>query len=146
MSRTLDADVVRNKLDALDRARTTLRDIGQLDSARLKGDPVIAAAVERLLCRMVDLAVDTNTHVSAAILHRAPGDYRQSFDLAHDAGALTKELSESIKPSVGMRNTIVHEYVDVDYGIVASAAPIAIESYGEYTRQIASFVAQHADL
>lgn len=146
MSRALDGDVVRNKLDALDRARTTLRDIGEIDSNLLKSDPVIAAAVERLLCRMVDLAVDTNTHISAAIVQRAPGDYRQSFDLAHEAGALTKELAEGLKPSVGMRNTIVHEYVDVDYGIVASAVPIAIESYGEYTKQIARFVTENADL
>jgi len=144
MARTLDSDVVRNKLDALDRTRATLRDIGELDRTRLNDEPVIAAAVERLLCRMVDLAVDTNTHISAAILHRAPGDYRQSFDLAHEAGALTKELAERIKPSVGMRNTIVHEYVAVDYGIVASAAPIAIDSYGEYTRQVARFVADNA--
>lgn len=83
MARTLDSDVVRNKLDALDRTRATLRDIGELDRTRLNDDPVIAAAVKRLLCRMVDLAVDTNTHISATILHRAPGDYRQSFDLAH---------------------------------------------------------------
>lgn len=81
MSRALDGDVVRNKLDALDRARTTLRNIREIDSDLLKSDPVIAAAVERLLCRMVDLAVDTNTHISAAILQRAPGDFATNADV-----------------------------------------------------------------
>lgn len=142
MARTLDDDVVRNKLDVIDRTRKTLLRIGELTSDRLMNDAVVAAAVERLLSRLVDLAVDTNTHVSAAVLQRAPGDYRESFDLAGEAGALTAELVERIKPSVGMRNTIVHEYVDVDYTIVASAVPLALETYGDYVQEVARFVAE----
>lgn len=60
--------------------------------------------------------------------------------ISPDAGALTDELVENIKPSVGMRNTIVHEYIRVDYAIVAEALPLALKIYGEYRRQIADFV------
>lgn len=140
VTRELDEGVVRNKLDAIERTRATLHSVGDVDAAGLRDDAVIAAAVERLLCRLVELAVDTNTHISAAVLHRAPGDYRESFDLARAAGALTDELVAEIKPSVGMRNTIVHEYIRVDYAIVAAALPLALKSYGEYRRQIAAFV------
>jgi uncharacterized protein YutE (UPF0331/DUF86 family) len=89
---------------------------------------------------MVDLAVDTNTHVSGAVLQRAPGDYRESFEFVREAGALTKELTERIKPSVGLRNTIVHEYIKVDYKIVAAAVPMALETCSAYRKQMASFV------
>ncbi|WP_285486826.1 type VII toxin-antitoxin system HepT family RNase toxin [Amycolatopsis taiwanensis] len=140
----MDAEVVRNKLDAIGRARATLARIDPLDASRLEEDGVIAAAVERLLCRMVDLAVETNTHLSGALLNRAPSDYRNSFELAHEAGALTKELVERIKPSVGLRNTIVHEYIKVDYSIVAAAVPLALETYSEYQRQLARFVLDQA--
>ncbi|GAA1241151.1 hypothetical protein GCM10009676_27670 [Prauserella halophila] len=100
---------------------------------------MVSAAVERLLCRLVDLANDTNTHVGAAVVGRGPGDYRESFDLAHEAGAITRELADNLKPSVGLRNTIVHEYVSIDYDIVAAAVPMALESYTEYRRQVAAF-------
>lgn len=139
-ARRLDPDVVRAKLDGIDRACATLRSIGAVDAGKLEHDPVLAAAVERLLCRLVDLAVDTNAHIAAAILQRAPGDYRESFDLVRDAGALTTERAESIKPSIGMRNAIVHEYLTVDYRIVAAAIPLALEAYGEYRAQVARFV------
>jgi uncharacterized protein YutE (UPF0331/DUF86 family) len=57
-----------------------------------------------------------------------------------EAGALTKELTERIKPSVGLRNTIVHEYIKVNYEIVAAAVPMALETYTAYRQQMASFV------
>ncbi|QGK68769.1 hypothetical protein GIY23_03685 [Allosaccharopolyspora coralli] len=79
MQRRLDEGVVRNKLDALDRALRTLHSIGPLDAQRLRDDAVTAAAVERLTCRLVELAVDLNTHISASVLGRAPENYRASF-------------------------------------------------------------------
>lgn len=146
-ARKLDEDVLRNKLDAIDRATTTLQSIAPLDADRLRNDAIAAAAVERLTCRVVELAVDINTHISASILGRAPENYRESFDLASAVGALTSEVVQRIKPSVGMRNAIVHEYITIDYGIVAAAVPMALETYTEYRRQVATFVydyVQHA--
>lgn len=141
--RALDEGVVRNKLDAISRAITTLESVSPLDAHRLRSDAITAAAVERLTCRVVELAVDINTHISAAVLERAPESYRASFDLLREEGVLTAELAEKIKPSVGMRNAIVHEYITIDYGIVAAAVPIALETYAEYRRQVARFVVEH---
>lgn len=89
---------------------------------------------------MIELAVDVNTHIGAAVLGRAPENYRESFELLAQAGALTGEVLEKIKPSVGLRNTIVHEYVTIDYTIVAAAVPLALETYTDYRHQVASFV------
>ncbi|UYM04344.1 type VII toxin-antitoxin system HepT family RNase toxin [Solicola gregarius] len=114
-----------------------LESAGDVDAARLTSDPLVGAAVERLLSRIVDLAVDVNSHVAAVALRRSPGDYRESFDLAAEAGALTTDLAETLKPSVGLRNAIVHEYV---HTIVGSAVPLALKSYAEDQRQIAGFV------
>lgn len=101
--RQLDVDVIRNKLDAIDRARTALEGLGEVQATQLEEDPIVAAAVERLLCRMVELAVETNTHISAVELRRSPGDYRESFDFAHEVGVLEVDLVERIKPSAWLR-------------------------------------------
>lgn len=140
----VDEAVVRNKLDAIDRATTTLRSIAPLDASRLRSDPVTAAAVERLTCRLVDLAADINTHISSVVLGRAPENYRDSFDLMEQAQVLTAEIAAEIKPSVGMRNAIVHEYIRINYDIVAAAVPLALDTYSEYRRQVAGFVHDRA--
>lgn len=142
--RELDVDVLRSKLDAIDRATTTLQSLAPLTADKLRSDPVTAAAVERLTCRLVDLAADINTHVSSVVLGRAPESYRDSFDLMARAEALTAEVVDKIKPSVGMRNAIVHEYIRINYDIVAAAVPLAMDTYSEYRRQVAGFVYDRA--
>lgn len=143
-SRTLDDGTIRNKLHALRQTTNTLTDVTPLSASRLHSDAILAAAVERLLCRLVDLAVDINTHISATVLGRAPSEYRESFERAHESGALTRDLVDQIKPSVGLRNTIVHEYVEIDYTIVAAAVLTALDGYAEYRRQIARFVQERS--
>ena len=135
--RRLDPDVVRNKLDATERTCGVLESLGEVDAPRLHDDPVVAAAVERLLGRLVDLAVEVNSHLAAALLGRAPGEYRESFDLVVDAGILDASLADRLKPSVGMRNVIVHEYVRLDLDRVASAVPEAIVAYRAYVSAVA---------
>ncbi|SDJ68056.1 hypothetical protein SAMN04487820_101241 [Actinopolyspora mzabensis] len=76
-----------------------------LDTSRLRSEPVTAAAVERLTCRLVDLAADSNTHISSVVLVRAPENYRDSFDPMEWARVLTAEIVEKIKPSVGTPRT-----------------------------------------
>jgi Uncharacterized conserved protein len=54
-------------------------------------------------------------------LGRAPADYRTSFALAQEAGALEPELVTRLQASVGLRNVLTHEYVDIDLGIGCSS-------------------------
>lgn len=129
--------MVRNKLDAIERACEVLASIGEVDAQRLTDDPLVAAAVERLLSRLVELAVDVNSHVASARLGRAPAEYRESFDLAVTAQLIDGEIAERLKPSVGMRNAIVHEYLRLDLVKVAAAVPLAIVGYRDYVTAVA---------
>lgn len=139
--RRVDVDVVHSKLDAIAETLGVLASIGDVDAHRLIGDPVVAAAVERLLGRLVDLAVDVNTHVASARLRRAPVEYRESFDLAAEAGLIDAALADRLKPSVGMRNAIVHEYVCLDLERVAAAVPSAVDLYRRFVTAVASNLA-----
>lgn len=102
-------------------------------------------AVERVLTQLVDLAASVNSHVVTASTGRAPTSYRSSFADAERLGLLTPELAETLQPSVGMRNVLVHEYAEVNITLVAQAIPFALESYGEYVRQVARWLAGRGD-
>lgn len=136
----LDRGVVHAKLDLIDSALSTLASAGELDADRLRDDALLAAAVERLLSRVVDLAVDVNTHVAVAELGRAPGDYRSSFRAAVEAGALPPALGDRLAPSAGLRDVIVHEYAQLDLDRVAAAVPLALDGYRAYVTAVASFL------
>ena len=138
--RRLDVDVVRNKLAAIEHTGDVLASMGDIDADRLRDDPVVAAAVERLIGRLVDLAVDVNSHFAVALLGRAPSEYRESFDLMAQAGVIELAMAVRLKPSVGMRNVIVHEYVRLDLARVAAVVPAAIDAYRAYVTAVARFL------
>lgn len=119
--------------------------LGYIDAPRLAAEPVTALALERILTLIVDLAFASNSHVAVGLLGRAPDTYAESFTLAAEAGMIEPELAASLRPSAGMRNVLVHNYLTVDQKLVAAAASIAVEQYGAYVRQVAEFLQRQAD-
>ncbi len=142
--RKLDRRSVEFKLLRVRELLNQLSALGPIDPARLAAEPITALAVERILTLLVDLAFATNSHVAVAVLGHAPDTYARSFEPAADAGMVDAELAAHLRPSVGMRNVLVHDYLAVDQDLVAGAVPLAVEQYGEYVRQVAAFVRERA--
>lgn len=139
---TLDRGVVQSRLVLISQLLDDLERAGAVDIDRLTRDRMLRHAVERILSQILDLAVAVNSHVSAALLATSPKDYRESFDLAGAAGLLEPELTERLKPSVGLRNVLAHEYVEVDLAVVAAATRLALVDYREYVRSVSSWLRQ----
>jgi len=143
--RKLDWRSLRAKLRRIRELLDDLRELGYFDTTRLRTDRPAALAAERVLTLVVDLAFAINSHVAVAVLERAPDTYADSFTLAADAKMIGSELAEALLPSAGMRNVLVHNYLEVDYQRVATAIPIAVEQYGEYVRQVARWLQERAE-
>jgi uncharacterized protein YutE (UPF0331/DUF86 family) len=79
----------------------------------------------------------------ASLLGRSPDSYADSFDEVARAGVLEWDLAAALRPSAGMRNVLVHDYLDVDHGKVAAAIPFALEQYGQYVRHVARWLRSH---
>lgn len=129
----------------LDRLRTMRRLLDQLQRLRNEGGDVVdefgrRLQIERILSALVDLAVAINTHVAVVVLGEGPHDMTASFRLAADAGLLDAVLAEALAPSVGLRNILVHAYVDLDVERMMAAVPLAAEQYGCYVEQVARWL------
>lgn len=59
---------------------------------------------------------------------------------AAEAGAISVELAGRLRPSAGMRNVIVRAYADLDLELVAAALPHAVQDYGDYVVEVATFL------
>jgi uncharacterized protein YutE (UPF0331/DUF86 family) len=106
-------------------------------------DFYLKASGERLIQLIVDCASDINNHVVVEMGQRPPEDYASSFIRASEAGMLTAELANRLKGSGGMRNILVHEYMDIDDEKVYKALPIALSDFKEYIRQVDNFLEKH---
>ncbi|MGB6164814.1 MAG: HepT-like ribonuclease domain-containing protein [Pseudonocardiaceae bacterium] len=77
------------------------------------------------------------------LLGRSPHSYADSFDQLARAGVLEWGLAAALRPSAGMRNVLVHDYLEVDHGKVSAAIPLALEQYGQYVRNLARWLRSH---
>lgn len=136
---------MRARLRLLEEAVEDLQRQGELDAERLRSDRDTRRVVERCLEHLVDMAASVNAHIAAARLGRAPTDLTESFDLAAEAGAIPQDLAAELRSSAGMRNVIVHAYVDLDLELVARAVPAAIEGYRSYMAEMAAFIRGEED-
>ncbi|HEY0813579.1 MAG TPA: HepT-like ribonuclease domain-containing protein [Pseudonocardia sp.] len=140
----VDGRAVRARLRRIRELLIWLADLGPVDPPRLIDEPATALAVERILTLLVDLALACNSDVAASVLDCAPKTYEDSFDLAAQAGMITPELAEQLRPSASMRNVLVHRSLEADQAQVAMAVPRAPGLYGEYVAQVAAYVAGRA--
>lgn len=138
--RGLDGAVVQLRLRLVRDFVDDLLVAGEVTEQRLLQDRLLRHAVERVLTQLVDLATGINCHVVAARTGHAPQTYRDSFGEAAGVGMISDELAAALGPAVGMRNLLVHEYADIDLGLVAAAVPSAIEDMGAYVREVAGWL------
>lgn len=140
-----DIDVVERRLRAL---RDALGDLEQLRGASaddLRANPITRAGAERLLQVTADLAVDINAHLATSLLGKAPTTGRESFEAAAAAGVLSAALASELAPSAGLRNVLVHRYVDIDVELVARAVGELLDLLPRYVGEVAVFVTKFRD-
>jgi uncharacterized protein YutE (UPF0331/DUF86 family) len=139
--RGLDPDAIAGKLRTMRRLLDELEHLGVVSADRFAQEFVTQLVVERIVSQLVDLAAAINAHVAAVESGAAPQDLRRSFAAAADAGLIDLDLAERLAPSAGLRNVLVHAYLELDVARLVAAVPLAVDEYGEYVRQVARWVA-----
>lgn len=141
--RRLDPAVIQERLREIQLLLADLVEVGEVDAERLRRERPTRHVVERVLSQIVELAGSINTHIVASLLGRSPASYADSFDEVARAGVLEWDLAAALRPSTGMRNVLVHDYLEVDHGKVSAAIPLALEQYGQYVRHVARWLRNH---
>lgn len=136
----IDSDLVRRKLARVNMYLDKLKPIADTTFDEYISDFYKKTSTERLIQIIVECASDINSHVVLESGQRPPEDYTSSFIRAAEVGLINHELASKLKGSGGMRNIIVHEYMDIDDRKVYEILPIAISDYKEYIRQVDDFL------
>lgn len=136
----MDKDLVRRKLARLNMYIDELAPIAQKSFNEYLSKHYFKFSAERLIQLIVECASDINNHVVVESGKRPPEDYTSSFVRAAEVGLISHELAQKIKGAGGMRNIIVHEYMDIDDEKVYGTLPIAISDFKEYLRQVDAFL------
>ena len=132
--------VVQRRLTMIDRLVGAAESRRGITGEELDRDFDTRLIVERILTQLADLAVDINAHITSSLGETAGGEARSTFGKMAQLGIIPRALATELKLSVGLRNVLVHEYVNIDLNRVAESVPQAIDSYTQYRRQIARWL------
>ena len=135
----VDIDLLRRKLSKLNTYLERLVPLGKKTFKEYKDDPYLRFSVERLIQLIVECATDINNHVVVESGQKPPEDYRSSFVKAADAGLIKLPLARQLEGSAGMRNILVHEYMEIDDRIVFKAIPLTLKYYRRYLKAVYDF-------
>ena len=116
----VDAESVATRLDRLSQLLEQLETIRAGGRDAYESDFRTRLAAAHAIQLAVQVCIDIGAHLIAEQGLEAPSDYRGVFDSLLAAG-LEPELSERLGEAVGMRNILVHGYLEVDDGAVWDA-------------------------
>lgn len=83
-----------------------------------RGDPLWLRGVKYTFVTAIEAGVDVAQHVCASEGWGPPRDNGDAVRLLGVHGVLPLDLADRMRRAVGFRNVLVHDYVQVDDGIV----------------------------
>ena len=110
----IEVEIIRRKLAIITENLAALKPIETIAEEEYIRDIYKRKATERLLQELIEAAIDINSHIIVQTGNTAPDDYYESFIKAGELGIIPSTLAERLAPSAGLRNRLVHEYVDVN--------------------------------
>ena len=110
----VDRERVLARIQRLEELLAVLEEIREGGKERLLSDHHVQLETERALQVAIQACIDIGAQLVAELALRAPDDYRGIFERLEQAGKLDARLARQLGDAAGLRNVLVHGYLDVD--------------------------------
>jgi uncharacterized protein YutE (UPF0331/DUF86 family) len=111
----VDRDVFDRRLAKLEWLIRELRKVAARGREAFLADSTVQASAERWLHLAAECVLDFAHHVIADRGWKTPETYREAFRILEAEGVLTSERAREMEGWAGLRNVLVHLYLDVDH-------------------------------
>jgi uncharacterized protein YutE (UPF0331/DUF86 family) len=103
-------------------------------------DPFIIGNVERYLQLAIQTLLDICNHIVADNKLGPVEEYRDAIRLLGEGGYLDPNLVQRLIPMAGLRNILVHDYLDVDRDRIYTLLQNQLEDFEHFSTQIAKYL------
>lgn len=107
-----------------------------------RADETWLMAVKYTFITVIEACIDIAQHISSVEHLGTPVNNGDAMRRLGQAGVITPEVAASMAKAVGFRNVLVHEYFDVDDGIVLGRLADHRDLY-DFMRQVGQWVQSH---
>jgi len=113
-----------------------LKKLGNESKQRFVSDPFIYGNVERYLQLAIQSILDIGNHIISEKKLGNPGEYREIIELLGEHNIISSDLMEKLLPLAGLRNILVHDYIDVDRERLYNSLNKELSDFEEFAKLI----------
>jgi len=134
------SEIIRKRLNRLDEYLAILHRLQRLELDEFLSDPEKYGSVERFLHLAIEAIMDVGNHVIAELNLGVVNRYSDIPSILEGKGHLSLDLRDKWIRMIGFRNTLVHEYIDIDREIVYQVLQHNLKDFEDLRQVFARFL------
>lgn len=140
----IDRGKVENLLHHLYTYTTYLKGLAQQDRRAFLTDPRSTGSARYYLQVSIESCISIANHIIATEKLRAPSDYKDTFRVLQEADILPDSLARKMRELAGLRNLLVHLYLEVDDELVYEGIRTELDDFAAFADRIMAFLDEQA--
>lgn len=139
----IDRELIVEKINLITRDLERLEEFSGMEISEVARDYLRYAALKNIFMEIIGRAIDINEHLISQCFEpgrEIPKTYKDTFLLLGELKIMSPDFADEISKSAGFRNAIVHEYNNLDKGIVYKSVGEAVDQYKKYCEYILNFL------
>lgn len=104
------------------------------------------AVVERNLELACEIVIDLANLLNSEYRLPPPSDNKEAIITLGEAGILDKKFAEELSGLSPFRNVLVHDYLEINYDIVADVLNNRLDDFLKFAKIIAEFLQKHPSI
>ena len=136
----VDKQIVLRKISDLETYYLQIKDFSEISAEEYLSDWKTQRIVERTLQMMIETCVDITNHIISDVGMRIPGTYADTFKVLYENKIIGQELFSVMEKMAKFRNIVVHQYKEVDSGIVILILKKHLSDFQQFRDAILSYL------
>lgn len=136
----LDSEGVQKRLDKLDEYSHILRELQAADREQFVSDYRLYGLAERYLHLSIECLLDICNMLVSGLGLRKPERYQEAVNILAEAEVLSPGLGHRLAGVAGFRNILVHEYLDIDRGLVYQSLQESLGDLEAFAQEVIRFL------
>jgi len=133
-------EVIRKRLNKLDEYLSILYSLRKYSFDDFASDPERYGSVERFLHLSIEAILDVGNHVIADLGLGIVNWYSDIPAILEKNGYIDSDMENELLQMIGFRNTLVHDYVEIDRRIVYDVLQNHLKDFEKIKRVFAQFL------
>lgn len=129
-------EVVQARLKKLAECTRLLKKLSRSPKEEFIRDPLVHGNAERYLQLAIQCTLDIGNHFLSNLKLRAPNEYREIFIILAENKILPAELADRLASAAGLRNILVHDYLELDVERVHEFLRERLGDFEEFAKAI----------